>query len=96
MHRLRTVITVIAVCGVTGLAGLLGIDAFGGKATAADEIIRLPVTVQAGDTLWSIAAEHAEEDSDIRAYVREIISLNDLDGNTIYAGHTILVPVTKA
>jgi LysM repeat protein len=74
----------------------MGVDAFGGKATAADEIVNLPVTVHAGDTLWSIAANYAEDGSDVRAYVREIAALNEIKGNTIYAGHIILVPVVKS
>jgi LysM repeat protein len=78
-----------------GFAGILGVDAFADKATAANEIVNLPVTIHAGDTLWSIASNYAEDGSDIRAYVREIAALNELDGNTIYAGHTILVPVIR-
>lgn len=74
----------------------MGVGAFGGKAIAANVVVNQPVTIHAGDTLWSIAAAYAEDGSDIRAYVREIAELNEIDGNTIYAGHTILVPVTKA
>ena len=36
------------------------------------------VTVQAGDTLWSIAEQYAPEYSDIRAYVDQLIRINRL------------------
>lgn len=51
------------------------------------------VTVQPGQTLWSIAAE-ARPDADIRATVDQIVRLNALeDGAALPIGATLAVPV---
>ncbi len=51
------------------------------------------VTVQPGQTLWSIAAE-ARPDVDIRTTVDQIIRLNALeDGASLPIGATLAVPV---
>ena len=94
-RKIQTLFTVFAVCATMGLAGMLGADLFADKATAANEIINLPVTVHAGDSLWSIAVDHIEKGKNIRSYVYEIAELNNIDDNTVYAGQTILVPVIK-
>ncbi|MDR1068418.1 MAG: LysM peptidoglycan-binding domain-containing protein [Clostridiales Family XIII bacterium] len=52
------------------------------------------VDIQPGDTVWSIAAEHATDGDDIRTLVREIRTANDLGSEvTIYAGGVLKVPV---
>ena len=57
------------------------------------------ITVQQGDTLWSIAEEQlhdkltASEYKGSRSYMKEVISLNDLrDGNYLLAGQKLIVP----
>ncbi len=47
--------------------------------------------VQAGDSLWSIAADHVEG-RDIRSTIGEIQRINELDGSVIYAGQTLELP----
>lgn len=51
------------------------------------------VSIEEGDSLWSIAAEYYTEDfSSINAYISEIKRMNGLKTDTIYAGGYILVP----
>jgi len=51
------------------------------------------VFVEYSDSVWSIAADYAGEDTDIRRYVQEIEELNDI-GKTGLIAHTIIrVPV---
>ena len=51
------------------------------------------MTVQPGQTLWSIAAE-ARPDADIRSTVDQIVRLNALeDGAPLPIGATLAVPV---
>lgn len=50
------------------------------------------VTVQAGDTLWDLAADHCEK-GDIRSYISEIKRLNEMENSIIYAGQSLLLPV---
>ncbi len=49
------------------------------------------VVVQPGDTLWGIAQRHVIAQEDPRAYVNELIALNDLD-EPVQAGQRLLLP----
>ncbi|MGY1692480.1 LysM peptidoglycan-binding domain-containing protein [Geodermatophilus sp. SYSU D01105] len=50
------------------------------------------VVVQAGDTVWSIAADFAGPDEDVRAVVDVIEELNELDGARVVPGQVLLLP----
>ena len=57
------------------------------------------ITVQQGDTLWSIAErqlsskENSSEYKGTRSYMKEVVSLNKLDnGNYLLAGQKLIVP----
>ena len=50
------------------------------------------VTVEAGDTLWSYAAEHAPEDMTESEFVDEVRRLNHLPTGRITAGQQIELP----
>jgi hypothetical protein len=49
------------------------------------------VVVRPGQSLWSVA-ESADPDQDTRAVVQQIIDLNSLNGDTVYAGQQLWVP----
>lgn len=52
-------------------------------------------TIEQGDSLWSIAEEYVDYDhyDDIRDYVDEVISINDLNNkNSITAGCNLVIP----
>jgi len=49
------------------------------------------VMVGTGDTLWDIAAEHAD-DGDVLEMMAHIKDLNDLDGGALMAGQKLRVP----
>jgi len=51
------------------------------------------VTVRSGDTLWSLAREHGDPNSDPRNTVYVIRQINDLDSPQIYPGQKLQVPV---
>ena len=48
--------------------------------------------VSVGDSLWEVAAAHAEPGEDLRAIVFEIKQLNDLPDSVIHPGQRLLVP----
>ncbi|MBZ5735008.1 LysM peptidoglycan-binding domain-containing protein [Nocardioides sp. TRM66260-LWL] len=50
------------------------------------------VVVRSGQTLWSIAAEHAV-DGDVTGMVRHLQELNGFDGGVVRAGQRLAVPV---
>ncbi len=52
------------------------------------------ITVNAGDTLWNIAADNYSSDhyESINSYIDEICSINNILGDEIGAGEDIVVP----
>ncbi len=51
------------------------------------------VTVDAGDTLWTIAEEHmTEEYRSIDEYMSEVASINHLKGDRLTRGQTLCIP----
>ena len=49
------------------------------------------VTVHPGQNLWSVA-ESADPNADTRVVIQQIIELNSLTGNTVFAGQRLWVP----
>ena len=50
------------------------------------------VTVQPGDTLWSIAQQYAPEYSDIREYVEQLMKINQLHNTeSLKAGPSLVI-----
>lgn len=57
------------------------------------------MTVSAGDTLWTIAAEHMGESGHYASaseYITEVMRMNGLDNETIYAGQHLVIPYYSA
>lgn len=51
------------------------------------------ITIEKGDTLWSIASEYmTSEYHGIEEYIMEVRSLNHLYGDGIYAGEHLTIP----
>ncbi len=50
------------------------------------------VYVSLGDTLWSIAEEHADQDTNLRKYVKQIKEFNNMDDEMVYAYTVIKLP----
>lgn len=53
------------------------------------------ITIQSGDTLWSIAEEYAPEGQDIRDYIYEICDRNNIKAGDITQGQDIEIPVQR-
>ncbi len=49
------------------------------------------VVVRPGQSLWSVA-ESADPDQDTRAVIQQIVDLNSLSGDVVYAGQQLWVP----
>lgn len=90
--RGRVAVVSIALAVISTLAIVFG-SAVVATGEAPVEGTVTTVTVQPGQTLWSIAAE-ARPDADIRATVDQIVRLNALeDGASLPIGATLAVPV---
>ena len=48
--------------------------------------------VRSGDSLWTIAEAVVPDSADVRGFVAEIRTLNDLETSVIIPGQTLLVP----
>ncbi|ATF13996.1 MULTISPECIES: LysM peptidoglycan-binding domain-containing protein [Brevibacillus] len=54
----------------------------------------IEVTVQSGDSLWSLAVQYNTDQMDVRDYIIEIKDANGLESNRIYPGQTLILPDT--
>ncbi len=50
------------------------------------------ITIESGDTLWSIAEEYMYDEYDsVEEYVNELIKINGLTSDKLYAGNNLVV-----
>jgi LysM repeat protein len=93
-RRGRVVVAVAAALLVTVIsllvAGVAQATNDGPSARAARQRL-VQVVVRPGQSLWSVA-ESADPDQDTRAVIQQIIDLNSLSGDTVYAGQQLWVP----
>ena len=93
-RRGRVVVAIAAALLVTMvsllLAGVAQATNDGPSPRAARENL-VQVIVRPGQSLWSVA-ESADPDQDTRAVIQQIIDLNSLNGDTVFAGQQLWVP----
>jgi predicted Zn-dependent protease len=85
-------IVVFALAMLVVLAAFLLLSS-GSVATSTPEATTV-VMVGTGDTLWDIAADHAD-DGDVLEMMAHIKDLNDLDGGSLQAGQKLRVPAQE-
>ena len=79
---------VLAVFALALLLSILGIS--GSVATSEAPRALEYVTVNQGDSLWSLADQYAEGDP--RDWIAEVVTLNALDSSTLIPGQQIALP----
>jgi hypothetical protein len=93
-RRGRVVVALAAALLVTTvsllLAGVAQATNDGPSPRAARENLA-QVIVRPGQSLWSVA-ESADPDQDTRAVIQQIIDLNSLNGDSVFAGQQLWVP----
>lgn len=50
------------------------------------------ITVESGDTLWSISSKYAPAKTDIRAFIYEVSKLNDITPENLKVGDHLIIP----
>ena len=68
-------------------------SAFSKSDNIRDEYDVVSVTVQPGDTLWSIASEYKPKGEDLRKFVYEIAANNGVENCEIVCGQTLFIPI---
>jgi predicted small integral membrane protein len=91
-RRGRVVFTTLAAAPFIALAAWFGLG--GGSAIASSSTSSTSfdyVTVEYGDSLWSIASDVAPE-ADPRDVIADVMSLNQLESSTVVPGQRIALP----
>jgi cell division protein YceG involved in septum cleavage len=75
---------------VAWIAGAGVLTVFAAPSASMEEVTKL--TVQPGDTLWEIAANHKPERMDTRVYIEGIVRINGLEDRGVQAGQVLKLP----
>jgi len=89
--RGRVVFTSLAAVPVVAGVMLLALNGGGATATSSSGAELEEVTVQAGQSLWSLAEDIAP-DVDPRDVVSDILSVNQLPTGSVQAGQRLMLP----
>ncbi len=68
-------------------------SAFSKQENINEEYEVVSVTVQAGDTLWSIASEYKPAGTDLREFVYDIAANNGIKDCQVFSGQTLFIPI---
>ena len=86
-RRGRWAVLMVALVGALVLGVLLSSVSAANETPESTQVM----VVDAGDTLWAIASEHAEVGG-VRDMIFHLQDLNDLDSSRLYAGQRLRVP----
>ena len=78
---------------LTILFVMMAHSAFSKQEVKGDEYEVMSVTVQPGDTLWTIASEYKPEGTDLREFVYDIAANNGIKDCQVFSGQTLFIPV---
>lgn len=87
--RFTVFIVLMVVLTVTAFSTLIGLNNVSGSDMDEYKVI----TVQSGDTLWSIAESNYDNSKDIRKVISQICEANDIKASDLKDGDQILIPV---
>lgn len=86
---------VAALVSLPLVLGLLGVVLNGGVAAAGSSTGPSTVTVEAGQSLWSLAEEIAP-DAPTADVVADLVALNALEGASVLPGQVLIIPAGYA
>ena len=92
-HRPTGTKRVLIIISTTVLAVVLSL-ASAGEATG-EAGATTTYRVRPGDTLWEIAAVHADDSVDVREMVEAIRRINDLDAPVLQVGQRLEIPIAE-
>ena len=83
--RFSLFVTIMVLIAIMSISAMFNTAYASGKGNYA-------ITVESGDTLWTIATKYSGESTDIRKFIYEISDLNGLDTSDIFEGQKLLIP----
>ena len=93
VNRFRFTVFVVTV--ILMLSTAIGLIAGSFNAEGSTRNTYETITIQSGDTLWSIAEEYAPAGTDIRDYIYEVCDRNNIKSGEIVQGQEITIPVYR-
>jgi len=91
--RTRKRLTLMPVIALAGLSLMVALPALSStQLYAAGTQHFANVTVQPGDTLWSIASAHTADSSDVQESIDRITAVNHLHSATLQPGQHLRIP----
>lgn len=93
MSKLNNKLVIYFVLCTVLLSGMLTITIAASKEPYKVEKIVTSVSIEKGDSLWTIAQSYySEENGSMKAYIEEIKKCNHLSSNQIKEGHNLIIP----
>ncbi len=91
--RFAVVSIVLITLFLSFICGSVIVKAGNDRASSNERLYYTSIVINEGDTLWNIASEHVDYShySSVYEYMNEIIDLNNLESDQIYAGKRILI-----
>lgn len=62
------------------------------RVQADEPVVTTERVVMSGDTLWNIASELTESEGDVRATMRLLKDLNEMETSSLRAGQVLVIP----
>jgi cell division protein YceG involved in septum cleavage len=87
--RFTVFVTICILITVFCLGSVFG----AGEVSGATEKQYVTITVEPGDTLWTIAETYSDENVDVRQYAYRIARFNGISDSTVYAGEELIIPL---
>jgi LysM repeat protein len=95
MRGTKRKLTLMPLVALAGLSLAFTLPALSSTVHAAPPVAYTTVSVQPGETLWSLAERETGAGGDVQATVDQIIAVNHLAGAELSVGQSLRVP-TKA
>ncbi|MDW7683608.1 MAG: LysM peptidoglycan-binding domain-containing protein [Bacillota bacterium] len=71
---------------------VMSLTFFNGSVASGENSVARTMVIAEGDTLWKLAGEHAPRGMDIRDYLDEILTVNNITDSIVYPGQEIILP----
>lgn len=89
-YRFFIFMTIVCIILISSINTILGLN----TAASAQDPIYKEVSVQEGDTVWTLAQNNISNQTDTRKFIYEIKLVNHLDNGYIYPGQVIKIPIS--